>query len=73
MLDSVVSFDVPARVRELELSVARRVREVLRSYISDERQVEAMTSDLLTITRDHASSYQTVNDRARIKRELDAE
>jgi hypothetical protein len=73
MLDSVVTFDVAARVRELELSIARRVREGLRPYVRDEAQLERATSEVLMISRDYAGSFHAINDRARIRRERDTE
>lgn len=73
MLDSVVTFDVSARVRELELSIARRVRETLRPYIQDPVAMEAATSEILMIGRDYAGSFHAINDRARIRRERDSE
>ena len=73
MLDSVAAFDVPTRVRELELSIARRVRETLRPYIRDQEILESTTRELLLISRDYAGSFQAINNRARIWRERDAE
>lgn len=73
MLDSVVTFDVSTRVRELELSIARRVRDALRPHIRDEAALENATRELLTISRDYAGSFHAINDRARIRREMDAE
>lgn len=73
MLDSVVTFDVATRVRELELSIARRVRDVLRSHIRDNAALEGATRELLSISRDYASSFHAINDRARIRQEVDAE
>ena len=73
MLDSVVTFDLASRIRELELSIARRVREELRTYIRDEAQLERAASEVLMISRDYAGSFHAINDRARIKRERDAE
>lgn len=73
MLDSVVTFDVSTRVRELELSIARRVRETLRPYIPDPVAMEAATSEILMIGRDYAGSFHAINDRARIRRERDSE
>lgn len=73
MLDSVVTLDVATRVRELELSIARRVRDVLRSHIRDNAALESATRELLPISRDYASSFHAINDRARIRREVDAE
>ena len=73
MLDSVVTFDVSTRVRELELSIARRVRESLRPYIRDEAQLEQAASEVLMISRDYAGSFHAINDRARIRRERGTE
>lgn len=73
MLDSLVTFDVSTRVRELELSIARRVREALRPHIRDEATLETATRELLTISRDYAGSFHAINDRARVRRERDAE
>jgi hypothetical protein len=73
MLDSVVTFDVATRVRELELSIARRVRDALRPHIRDEAALENATRELLTISRDYAGSFHAINDRARIRRERDTE
>ncbi len=73
MLDSVVTFDVASRVRELELSIARRVRQELRPYICDETELERATSEVLMISRDYAGSFHAINDRARIRRERDVE
>ena len=73
MLDSIATFDVPTRVRELELSIARRVRESLRPYIRDQEALESTTRELLVISRDFAGSFQAINNRARIRRERDAE
>jgi hypothetical protein len=73
MLDSVVTFDVSARVRELEQSIARRLREELRPYIRDEAQLQRAVSDALMISRDYAGSFHAISDRARIRRERDAE
>jgi len=71
MLDSVVPFDVSTRVRELELSIARRLRDVLRPHVRDEATLEVMTRELLLVSRDHAGSFHAINDRARIRRERD--
>ena len=46
MLDSVVTFDASTRVHELELSIARRVRETLRSYIPDPVAMEAAINQI---------------------------
>ena len=73
MLDSVVTFDVSTRVRELELSIARRVRDALRPHICDETALENATRELIAISRDYAGSFHAINDRARIRREMDAE
>ncbi len=73
MLDSVVTFDVANRVRELELSIARRMRETLRPYIPDEATMEAATSEILMISRDFAGSFHAISDRARIRHERDSE
>ena len=73
MLDSLVTFDVSTRVRELELSIARRLREALRPHIRDEAMLETATREMLTISRDYAGSFHAINDRARIRRERDAE
>lgn len=73
MLDSVTAFDVPTRVRELELSIARRVREALRPHIRDREVLESTTRELLLISRDYAGSFQAINNRARIWREREAE
>lgn len=73
MLDSVVTFDVSARIRELELSIARRVRETLRPYIQDQVAMEAATSEILMIGRDYAGSFHAISDRARIRKERDSE
>lgn len=73
MLDSVGTFDVSTRVRELEQSIARRVREALRPYIRDQELLESTTREVLVISRDYAGSFQAINNRARIKREREAE
>jgi len=73
MLDSLVTFDVSTRVRELELSIARRLREALRPHIRDEAMLETAAREMLTISRDYAGSFHAINDRARIRRERDAE
>ncbi len=73
MLDSVSAFDASTRVRELELSIARRLREALRPYIRDQELLERTTSDMLLISRDYAGSYQAIQNRARIRREREAE
>ncbi len=73
MLDSIATFDVPTRVRELESSIARRVRESLRPYIRDQEALESTTRELLVISRDFAGSFQAINTRARIRRERDGE
>jgi hypothetical protein len=73
MLESVVTFDVSTRVRELEQSIARRIREELRSYIRDEAQLERAVSEVLMVSRDYAGSFHAISDRARIRRERDAE
>ncbi len=73
MLDSVSAFDASTRVRELELSIARRLREALRPYIRDQELLESTTSDMLVISRDYAGSYQAIHNRARIRREREAE
>lgn len=73
MLDSVTAFDVPTRIRELELSIARRVRETLRPHIHDRELLESTTRELLLISRDYAGSFQAINNRARIWREREAE
>jgi hypothetical protein len=73
MLDSVGTFDVSTRVRELEQSIARRVREALRPYIRDQELLESTTREVLVISRDYAGSFQAINHRARIKREREAE
>lgn len=73
MLDSVATFDPSTRVRELELSVARRLREALRPYIRDPELLESTTQEVLVISRDFAGSFQAINNRARIRREREAE
>jgi hypothetical protein len=73
MLNSVDTFDVPTRVRELELSIARRVREALQPYIRDPAVLESTSREVLMISRDYAGSFQAINNRARIRRERDAE
>jgi len=73
MLDAVATFDVSTRVRELESSIARRLREALRPYVRDEETLESTTRELLVISRDYAGSFHAISDRARIRRERDAE
>jgi hypothetical protein len=73
MLDSVAAFDVSTRVRELELSIARRLRDALQPYIRDPELLESTTRDLLVISRDYAGSFQAINNRARIRKESGAE
>lgn len=71
MLNSVDTFDVPTRVRELELSIARRVREALQPYIRDQGLLENTAREVMTISRDYAGSFQAINNRARVRRERD--
>lgn len=73
MIDSVVTFDLASRIRELELSIARRVRQELRPYIPDVEALERATNEVLLISRDYAGSFHAINERARIRRERDAE
>lgn len=73
MLNSVDTFDVPTRVRELELSIARRVRETLQPYIQDQGLLESTAREVLVISRDYAGSFQAINNRARIRGEREAE
>ncbi|HEY8310067.1 MAG TPA: hypothetical protein VIG47_05890 [Gemmatimonadaceae bacterium] len=73
MLDSVGAFDVNTRIRELELSIARRLREALRPHVSDPETLENATREVLLISRDFAGSFQAINNRARIRREREAE
>ena len=73
MLNSVDTFDVPTRVRELELSINRRVREALQPFIRDPATLDATARDILLISRDYAGSFQAITNRARIRRERDAE
>jgi hypothetical protein len=73
MLDSVIPFEVPTRIRELELSITRRLRDVLRPHIANEETLEATTRELLQVSRDHAGSFHAINDRARIRREQNRE
>ncbi len=73
MLDSIVAFDVPIRVRELELSITRRLRETIRPHIQDSAELERVTRDLLVISRDLAGSFQAINNRARIREEQTVE
>lgn len=73
MLDSVGAFDASTRIRELELSIARRLREALRQHISDPQSLENATREMLAISRDFAGSFQAINNRARIRREREAE
>lgn len=73
MLNSVDTFDVPTRVRELELSINRRVREVLRPFIKDPATLEATSREILLISRDYAGSFQAITNRARIRTEREAE
>lgn len=73
MLNSVDSFDVPTRVRELEASIARRVREALQPHIREPEVLEATALEILTISRDYAGSFQAISNRARIQRERQAE
>lgn len=69
MLDSVAGFDISVRVRELELSVTRRLRESLRPYIADPVMLERAMRDTLVVARDFAGSFQAVSDRARFREE----
>ena len=69
MLDSVVGFDFSTRVRELELSITRRLRESLRPYINDPVVLERATRDALVVAKDFAESLQAINDRVRIRTE----
>lgn len=69
MLNSVDTFDVPTRVRELELSIARRVREALQPYIGDPELLDSTAREVLLISRDYAGSFQAINNRARIRQE----
>ena len=73
MLNSVDTFDVPTRVRELELSINRRVREALQPFIGDSATLEATSREILLISRDYAGSFQAITNRARIRREREAE
>lgn len=73
MLDSVDTFDVSTRVRELESSIARRLRDALCPYIEDQELLESTTRELLVISRDYAGSFQAISNRARIRRERDGE
>ncbi len=73
MLDSIVAFDVPTRVRELELSITRRLRDTIRPHVHDSAELERVTRDLLVISRDLAGSYEAINNRARIREEQTVE
>lgn len=73
MLNSIDTFDVPTRVRELELSIARRVREALQPFIGDPELLEDTAREVLLISRDYAGSFQAINNRARIRQERAAE
>jgi hypothetical protein len=73
MLNSVDTFDVPTRVRELELSINRRVREALQPFIRDSATLEATSREILLISRDYAGSFQAITNRARIRREREGE
>jgi len=73
MLNSVDTFDVPTRVRELELSINRRVREALQPFIGDSATLEATSREILLISRDYAGSFQAITNRARIRREREGE
>ena len=73
MLDSVGAFDVNTRIRELELSIARRLREALRPHVGNPETLENATREVLLISRDFAGSFQAINNRARIRREREAE
>lgn len=73
MLNSADTFDVPTRVRELELSIARRVREALQPYIRDPETLERTAREVLMISRDYAGSFQAINNRARVRRDGEAE
>ena len=63
MLNSIDTFDVPTRVRELELSIARRVRETLQPFIRDPETLETTAREVLLISRDYAGSFQAINNR----------
>jgi hypothetical protein len=74
MLDSVVvAFDVPTRIRELESSIARRMREALRPNIPNQDALERTVHELMLVSRDHAGSFHAIQDRARIRRENELE
>jgi hypothetical protein len=73
MLNSVDTFDVPTRVRELELSITRRVREALHPFIQDPAVLDRTAREVLMISRDYAGSFQAINNRARIRKEREAE
>jgi hypothetical protein len=73
MLDSIGTFDVSTRVRELESSITRRIREALRPHIRDNDVLESTTHELLTVSKDFAGSFHAINNRERIRRERDAE
>ena len=69
MLDSFATFDVPTRVRELELSITRRLRETVRPHVEDPAELEQLTRELILIARDFAGSFQAISNRARIREE----
>jgi hypothetical protein len=73
MLDSVVTFDVSTRIREIEQSIARRMREVLQPNLQNQDALESTVSELLKIGRDYAGSFHAINDRARVRRETGIE
>ena len=69
MLDSVVSFDVSTRVRELELSITRRLREALRPHIAGPDTLETATRDALIVAREYGNSLQAIHRRAEVRSE----